>query len=98
MISIKYIFLLSILNIVSCKELTNCPNGWIDGSLVVMGCLYFNHSQPLTWFEAAKACQHGQTGAKLIEILSSEVRLSFTVKYRIILLNNISFSLANGFH
>ena len=99
MISMKYIFVILFgLNIAYSTEFSNCPNGWIDGSLVVMGCLYFNHSQPLTWFEAAKACQQGQTGAKLIEILSSEVRLSFTVRYRIILLNNISFSLANGFH
>ena len=75
MISMKYIFVILFgLNIAYSTEFSNCPNGWIDGSLAVMGCLYFNHTQPLTWFEAAKSCQEGHTGATLVEILTSEVR------------------------
>ena len=70
--SMNYIFVIMfVLNIASCKS--NCPNGWIDGGLVDMGCLYFNHSQPLSWFEAAKSCQQEYPGAKLVEILTSEV-------------------------
>ena len=74
--SLKYTFvtlILFILNIASCKESSNCPNGWIDGSLVSLGCLYFDHSQPLAWSQAAKSCQQQQPGAKLVEILTSEV-------------------------
>ena len=83
MISMNNLFLLFFVqNIASCKESSGCPNGWIDGSLASMGCLYFNHSQPLTWFEAAQSCQQGQTGAKLIEILTSEVRLPIITVYQ----------------
>ena len=29
-----------------------CPEGWLDASLVQMGCLYFNNTEKVTWLES----------------------------------------------
>ena len=50
-----------------------CPEGWIDGSLVDMGCLFFNLTEELTWLESMQSCQTGYENAFAVEILSPEV-------------------------
>ena len=52
----------------------NCPVGWIDGELIGMGCLHFNHTEPTTWLDAAVSCQQGMNNATLVEILTSDAR------------------------
>ena len=54
----------------------DCPVGWIDGSVVGMGCLHFNHTEDMTMLEAAVSCQQGMDNATLVEILTSAVRLA----------------------
>ena len=53
----------------------DCPVGWIDGSVVGMGCLHFNHTEDMTMLEAAVSCQQGMDNATLVEILTSAVSL-----------------------
>ena len=56
-----------------------CPDGWIDGSFVDMGCLYFNHTESMTWLENMKSCQTGYENAAAVEIITSEVeKLNFS--------------------
>ena len=90
---ILFLIIFFVLNAFSGEKFSGCPNGWIDGKIVSMGCLYFNHSQSLTWFEAAQSCQQGQTGARLIEILTAEVRRPcyFSLSNHV-QINHISFS------
>merc|ERR1711992_418680 len=52
-----------------------CPDGWVDGSSVDMGCLFFNITERygMTWSESMKTCQLGHENAALVEIISTEV-------------------------
>ena len=51
-----------------------CPDGgWVDGTFVDMGCLYFNLTDPMTWLESMESCQ--LQNASLVEIISSEVKI-----------------------
>ena len=50
-----------------------CPDGWVDGSFVDMGCLYFNLTEPVTWLESLQSCQLGYENAAAVEITSAEV-------------------------
>ena len=54
-----------------------CPDGWVDGSLVDMGCLYFNLTEPMTWLESLDSCQIGNENASAVEIISAEVEIHF---------------------
>ena len=47
----------------------NCPDGWLDGSFVNFGCLYFNASA-MTWWDAAYQCAHHDS--RLVEIHTRE--------------------------
>ena len=53
-----------------------CPETWIDGSAVGLGCLLLDSSQDLTWDEANNFCQF-TNNATLLEILTEE-QLVFT--------------------
>ena len=53
-----------------------CPETWIDGSVVGLGCLLFDSSLDLTWEEANNFCQF-TNNATLLEILTEE-QLVFT--------------------
>ena len=53
-----------------------CPEPWVDGSSVGLGCLLFNSSLALTWDEANNFCQF-TSNATLLEILTEE-QLIFT--------------------
>ena len=57
----------------------NCPAGWIDGSVVEMGCLHFNHTESMIMLDAAVSCQQGMTNATLIEILTSAVKSDYFI-------------------
>ena len=47
----------------------NCPAGWLDASLVNLGCLYFS-STTSTWLDAAKFC--ADQNSYMIEIHTEE--------------------------
>ena len=51
----------------------HCPEGWLDGSSVGQGCLYFNLSEPIHWLESVQSCQLGHENATAVEIISPEV-------------------------
>ena len=53
-----------------------CPETWIDGSAVGLGCLLFDSSLDFTWDEANNFCQF-TSNATLLEILTEE-QLIFT--------------------
>ena len=44
-----------------------CPDRWVDGTLVGMGCLYFHSDAGMTWDEADTLCQESYNG-KLVSI------------------------------
>ena len=44
-----------------------CPDRWVDGTLVGMGCLYFHSDAGMTWDEADNLCQESYNG-KLVSI------------------------------
>ena len=72
----------SLPHLVSCESPAplsqgTCPDGWVDGSLVDMGCLYFNLTEPMTWFESMQSCQLGYENAAAVEIISAEVFIEF---------------------
>ena len=50
-----------------------CPHGWMDGTVVDMGCLFFNHTAQVTWLEGVQSCQQGFEGASYVEIRTPEV-------------------------
>merc|ERR1719507_2393721 len=50
----------------------NCLDGWVDGSSVEMGCLYFNTTDPMTWLESVQSCKAGTTNGYILEILSPQ--------------------------
>merc|ERR1719410_445828 len=59
----------------------NCPEHWLDGSHVDMGCLLINRTEPMTWEEANKYCQSVEDAAlveihipKQLEYLSMELK------------------------
>ena len=33
---------------------SNCPNKWLDASLMDMGCLFFNATQSMTWVDGSR--------------------------------------------
>merc|ERR1719186_196062 len=49
----------------------NCPNYWVDGTFVDMGCFLFNTTASMTLEEASQYCQ-GVENASLIEIHTQE--------------------------
>ena len=53
-----------------------CPETWIDGTAVGLGCLLLDGRQDLTWDEANNFCQF-TNNATLLEILTEE-QLVFT--------------------
>ena len=54
-----------------------CPYGWVDGSSVSMGCLFFNLTESMTWLESMKSCQLGHQNADAVEIISAEVEIHY---------------------
>merc|ERR1719450_2107389 len=50
---------------------SSCPPHWEQATWVDMGCLLFNSTTPLTWFDANTYCQT-QENAALVEILTEE--------------------------
>ena len=42
-----------------------CPEGWVDGSLVDMGCLKFISEQHYSWDDANNYCQNEENAAPL---------------------------------
>ena len=54
-----------------------CPDGWVDGSFVDMGCLFFNTNEPMTWLESMRSCQLRHENASGVEIISAEVFIEF---------------------
>ena len=77
----KYSFVLLIIFpvLASCDEVSplsqgHCPKGWIDGSFVELGCLYFNHTEYMTWLDCLKYCQSfSWNDTAAIEIITAEV-------------------------
>ena len=68
-------------NLVSCESPAPlsqgpCPYGWVDGTFVDMGCLFFNLTEGygMTWSESMKSCQLGHQNAFAVEIIFTEVR------------------------
>merc|ERR1711981_698502 len=59
------------------KSTSSCPDGWVDATLVDMGCLYFSKpsSPGLTWDDANSMCQMG-SNSTLLEITNEE-QMSF---------------------
>ena len=49
----------------------NCPEGWVDGTAVKLGCLFFNATAQLTWDDASSMCQMG-SDSTLIDITTEE--------------------------
>ena len=54
-----------------------CPDGWADGTLVGMGCLYFHSDVRMTWDEADNLCQESYNG-KLVSI-ETETQYDFVM-------------------
>merc|ERR1712154_72384 len=54
---------------------SNCPEKWLDASLVDMGCLYFNTTNFLTWEEGNAICKM-TPNSSLVDI-STEVQMDF---------------------
>ena len=50
---------------------SSCPDRWVDGTLVGMGCLYFYSDAKLTWDDADMLCQESYDG-KLVSIETEE--------------------------
>ena len=48
-----------------------CPDRWVDGTLVGMGCLYFHSDAGMTWDEADNLCQESYNG-RLVSIETEE--------------------------
>ena len=69
----NYHLLLLVPGLVSPLSQGACPDGWVDGTFVDMGCLLFNHTEMVTWLEGAQSCQQGYERASYIEILTSQV-------------------------
>jgi hypothetical protein len=42
-----------------------CPEGWVDGSVVDMGCLKFISEQHYSWDDANNYCQNEENAAPL---------------------------------
>ena len=63
----------------SCDEVSplsqgHCPEGWVDGSFVDLGCLYFNHTEYMTWLDCLKYCQaFSWNDTAAVEIITAEV-------------------------
>ena len=70
---------------VSLTEASNCPPGWVDGTLVGMGCLMFNVNRDnyLSWEDAKVYCQE-KHNSTLVEF-GTEEQLEF-VKMKLFLL------------
>ena len=52
----------------------DCPEGWVDGSFVDLGCLYFNHTEYMTWLDCLKYCQaFSWNDTAAVEIITAEV-------------------------
>ena len=54
---------------------SNCPNKWLDASLMDMGCLFFNATKSMTWVDANIVCQT-TPNATLVDI-ATEVQMGF---------------------
>merc|ERR550519_406365 len=48
-----------------------CPHGWVPATYVDMGCLKFNTTNPMTWYDANTYCQKVENGI-LVEIQTAE--------------------------
>ena len=53
------------------QDQSNCPEGWVDGTAVNLGCLFFNRTAKLTWDDASSMCQMG-SDSTLIDITTQE--------------------------
>ena len=51
-----------------------CQNGWVDGTSVGMGCLYFNHNETMHWMNYTEYCQLELDNARAVEIHSPKVQ------------------------
>merc|ERR1711953_187801 len=78
--------LLSAFLLAGCEANAGCRGSWLDASSVGMGCLLFNSTEKLSFFQASQYCKPqyiGNTSA-LVEVLTVEQMDFLTAALRII--------------
>ena len=65
---------------------SSCPDTWVDGTLVGMGCLYFHSDAGMTWDQADYLCQESYNG-KLVSI-ETEAQHDFVMMMILFLADN----------
>ena len=50
----------------------DCPNGWVDGSSVEMGCLGYYSNYFINWTEAQDYCNNLPHDSHLVEIKNQD--------------------------
>merc|ERR1719410_776424 len=65
---LTFMLIIIIGNLIGGKVVANdCPEHWLDGSHVDMGCLLINRTIEFNWDDANKYCQYAHN-ASLVEI------------------------------
>merc|ERR1711874_963319 len=78
--------LLSAFLLAGCEANAGCKGSWLDASSVGMGCLLFNSTEKMSFFEASQYCKSQYIGntSTLVEVLTVEQMDFLTSALRII--------------